>query len=126
MVERRTELSPLPRATGVSTRVMELLRAWGLESEILEGAVDVEWLGWMGDTLAAPQGTGLQVGFPTREQSAREIRRVLKPGGRVLAVTEQVLAAMSPEIAELIDTLHEPMSADDSKAVWDRYRSALS
>lgn len=76
VVERRTELSPLPRATGVSTRVMELLRAWGLESEILEGAVDVEWLGWMGDTLAAPQGTGLQVGFPTREQSA-----VLSPTG---------------------------------------------
>ena len=37
-----------------------------------------------------------------------------------------VLAVMSPEIAELIDKLHEPMSADDSKAVWGRYRSALA
>jgi putative polyketide hydroxylase len=76
VVERRTEPSPLPRATGVSPRVMELMRAWGLEAAILKGAVDVEWLGWMGDTLAAPEGSGLQVGFPTREQSA-----VISPTG---------------------------------------------
>jgi len=37
-----------------------------------------------------------------------------------------VLAVMSPEIAELIDKLHEPMSADESKALWDRYRSSLA
>ena len=29
-----------------------------------------------------------------------------------------VLAVMSPEIAELIDKLHEPMSSDDSTALW--------
>lgn len=70
VVDRRTGLSPLPRATGISTRVMELLRTWGLEAEVLQGAVDVEWLGWIGETLAAPAGSAVPVGFPTREQSA--------------------------------------------------------
>jgi quercetin dioxygenase-like cupin family protein len=37
-----------------------------------------------------------------------------------------VLAVMSPEIAELIDRLHEPMSAPDSKALWSRYQSSLA
>jgi len=33
---------------------------------------------------------------------------------------------MSREIAELIDKLHEPMSAADSKAAWGHYRSSLA
>jgi hypothetical protein len=33
---------------------------------------------------------------------------------------------MSSEIAELIDKLHEPMSAADSKALWGRYQSSLA
>ena len=70
VVDRRTGLSALPRATGISTRAMELLRTWGLEAEVLQGAVDVEWLGWIGETLAAPAGSAVPVGFPTREQSA--------------------------------------------------------
>lgn len=28
VVERRAELSPFPRATGISTRSMELIRSW--------------------------------------------------------------------------------------------------
>jgi hypothetical protein len=30
------------------------------------------------------------------------------------------------EIAELIDRLHEPMSAADRDALWGRYRSSLA
>ena len=71
VVERRPELSALPRATVLSTRSMELLRSWGLEEEILERAVDVEWVGWQSETLAsAPAGTPFPVGYPTRDQSA--------------------------------------------------------
>ena len=45
LVERRTEPSTLPRATVISTRSMELLRAWHLEDEILAGGVDADvWL----------------------------------------------------------------------------------
>src|SRR6185437_295945 len=52
VVERRTELSRLPRATGISTRSMEILRSWGLDEAVREGAPEVEWLGWAGATLA--------------------------------------------------------------------------
>ena len=48
------EPSTLPRATVISTRSMELLRAWDLEDEILAGGVDADvWL-WECPTLAAP------------------------------------------------------------------------
>src|SRR6185436_18607915 len=40
LVEERTEPPTLPRATVISTRSMELLRAWGLEEDTLAGGVD--------------------------------------------------------------------------------------
>src|SRR3954449_4531094 len=46
LVERRAELSSLPRATAVSLRSMELMRTWGLEDAVRAGGVDVEWLRW--------------------------------------------------------------------------------
>src|SRR5215210_3074126 len=53
LVERRAALSALPRATVVSTRSMELVRAWGIEDAVAARAVDVEWVGWVSETLAA-------------------------------------------------------------------------
>ena len=71
VVERRTELSSLPRATVVSTRSMELFRSWGLEAEIRNGGDAVEWLLWTCNSLAdASTGTGVEVGYPTTEQAA--------------------------------------------------------
>src|SRR4051794_3464503 len=71
LVERRPELSSLPRATVVSLRSMELLRSWGLEDAVLAGAVDVEWRGWQGETLAkVAEGRSWPVGIPSREQAA--------------------------------------------------------
>ena len=70
-VERRAELSSLPRATVVSLRSMELIRSWGLEDAVLAGAVDVEWRGWQSDTLATvAEGSMWPVGIPSREQAA--------------------------------------------------------
>jgi putative polyketide hydroxylase len=71
LVERRAELSSLPRATAVSLRSMELMRAWGVEDAIRAGGVDVEWRGWQSQTLATvAAGSMWPVGLPTREQSA--------------------------------------------------------
>ena len=71
LVERRSEPSPLPRATVISTRSMELLRAWGLEDEVLAGGVEVDWQMWGCDTLArADEGAAIEVGLPTRAQAA--------------------------------------------------------
>ena len=71
LVERHRGLSPLPRATGVSTRTMELLRSWGLEDQVRAGELDiVDAGGWATETLAAPQGVMLPSGFPSRRQVA--------------------------------------------------------
>jgi putative polyketide hydroxylase len=71
VVERRTEVSDLPRATGVSTATMELLRSWGLEEQVRAAAVDVEWQALATASLSeAASGTAVEVGYPTRAQSA--------------------------------------------------------
>jgi putative polyketide hydroxylase len=71
VVERRAELSSLPRATAVSLRSMELLRSWGLEEHIREREVEVEWTGMVAQTLAgSADGIAVPLGFPTREQSS--------------------------------------------------------
>jgi putative polyketide hydroxylase len=71
VVERRPELSSLPRATAVSTRSMELLRSWGVEDDVRARSVDVEWLQWHCETLAnAGAGHGTPTGLPTNAQSA--------------------------------------------------------
>jgi putative polyketide hydroxylase len=71
LVERRAELSSLPRATVVSLRSMELVRSWGIEDAVLAGGVDVEWTGWQSETLATvAEGSVWPVGIPSREQAA--------------------------------------------------------
>jgi putative polyketide hydroxylase len=69
LVERRDELSDEPRATAISVRSMELLRSWGLESEVMEGALDVNFRGRIGETLTGP-GSLMTLGYPTPEEAA--------------------------------------------------------
>ena len=70
LVERRTTLSSHPRATVLSLRSMELVRAWGLEAEIRACSVDVDWTMLESETLAdAASGTAIAVGYPNAEQS---------------------------------------------------------
>ena len=64
VIERRGELSSLPRATTVSIRSMEIFRGWGLEEEIRAIAPEVEWQGWLSETLASAEGGGLADGHP--------------------------------------------------------------
>jgi putative polyketide hydroxylase len=71
LVERNPGLSPLPRATAVSTRTMELVRSWGLEEEVRAGQLDLANVGaWASETLASPEGTLLPLGVASFEQSA--------------------------------------------------------
>jgi putative polyketide hydroxylase len=51
-------MSPFPKATGVSTRTMELLRSWDLEQRVRAGAMRV-WPGLVvSDTLAPAEAGG--------------------------------------------------------------------
>lgn len=70
IVERRVAASPFPRATGVNLRTMELMRAWGLEDSVRAGAVDGETTGWVGRTLASPDGAETSMGFPSAADAA--------------------------------------------------------
>src|SRR5215207_6011073 len=70
VVEKRERLQ-LPRATGASTATMELIRSWGLEAQVREAAMEVEWRALAASTLtAAASGTPVEVGYPSRAQSA--------------------------------------------------------
>ncbi|HYP47963.1 MAG TPA: FAD-dependent monooxygenase [Thermoleophilaceae bacterium] len=70
IIERRTVLSSHPRATVLSLRSMELVRAWGLEAEVRARSVDADWRMLESETLAdAPAGTPIAVGYPNPEQS---------------------------------------------------------
>jgi putative polyketide hydroxylase len=71
LLERNPGLSPLPRATNVSTRTMELLRSWGLEDEVRAGQLELSSTGaWSAETLASSEGTVEPLGIPSREQVA--------------------------------------------------------
>ena len=115
LVERRRDLSSLPRATVVSTRSMEIFRSWGLEERIRAGGPDVEWLLWACETLAdAAAGSGHAVGYPTRKQAA-----VLSPTGPacvpqdhlepvLLAHLHALPAAKVVLSTEVVDVLDRP------------------
>src|SRR5262245_11309358 len=70
VVDRHRAPAPLPRATVVSVRSMELLRSWGLEAEVRAGGNDVEWRMLVAPTLAeADAGHLVDVGYPTTAES---------------------------------------------------------
>jgi putative polyketide hydroxylase len=71
LVERNPGLSPLPRATAVSTRTMELLRSWGLEEEVRAGQLTIDSSGaWAAETLASPEGVVVPLGIAGLEEIA--------------------------------------------------------
>ena len=70
LVERRADLSSIPRATAVSTRTMEIFRSWELEKEIRSGGVEVEWSAWLTENLASGEGVAMPLRYPTSEQAA--------------------------------------------------------
>ena len=108
LIERREELSDQPRATAISTRSMELLRSWGLESQVLEGALDVGFLGRYGETLTGP-GSVVPLGLPTPEEAARvsPVAPVCAPQDHLEPVLLRHLESLRPASvrlgAELVD-----------------------
>ncbi len=72
VVNRRTSVSPLPRATALTLRTMEQLRVWGIEGEIRAGGDDVELQLLLARSLSlAAEGEVVEVGFPSSAASAR-------------------------------------------------------
>lgn len=69
VVEKHAGTSPFPKATGISTRTMELMRTWGLEERVRAGAMDVRPLLAVSGTLIEPALVTVPFGYPTAEQA---------------------------------------------------------
>src|SRR3954452_11129784 len=64
VVERHSGTSPFPKATGLSTRTMELLREWEVEDHVRAGAMDIAPFLAVSDTLTGPRYGTLPFGYP--------------------------------------------------------------
>ena len=69
VVERHAGTSPFPKATGISVRTMEIFRTWGIEHKIRAGAMSVDPVMTISETLVGTPKTVLPFGFPTDEQA---------------------------------------------------------
>jgi 2-polyprenyl-6-methoxyphenol hydroxylase-like FAD-dependent oxidoreductase len=69
VVDRHAGTSPFPKATGVSTRTMEVLRSWGLDQRARAGAMRVRPVITVGDTLTGPEQATESFNYPTAEQA---------------------------------------------------------
>src|SRR5690348_6480205 len=65
LVERHASTSIYPRATGVSTRSMELFRQWGLDQRVRAAGFElVDPFAPVLPTLAQPEVARIPLGFP--------------------------------------------------------------
>lgn len=69
VVERHAGTSPFPKSTGVSTRTMELMRAWGLDEQVRTGGMRVWPAVTFSPTLVDPERLTTPTVFPTDEQA---------------------------------------------------------
>jgi putative polyketide hydroxylase len=70
VIDRRHGLSGLSRSLVISTRGMELMRRFGIEREVREGAADVTIRAWITDTLSSDSGSEAPLGYPSDEEAA--------------------------------------------------------
>ena len=85
LVERHPGTSTHPRASGVSTRTMEIFRRLGVEDEIRARSLDAVPMMSMSASLASPERRVAPLGFPTAEQAA-----AVSPTGPVISPQDHV------------------------------------
>ena len=69
-VERHAATSIHPKATGLSTRTMEIFRGWGIEPNVREIALSVEFSSSVRRTLSEPELERRSLGYPTAVEAA--------------------------------------------------------
>src|SRR5215213_7039395 len=68
LVERHPSTSIHPKATGISTRTMELFRAWGIEPRVRSAAMSVDFVSSVRPNLTEPEIERRSLGYPNREE----------------------------------------------------------
>ncbi|MBV9798074.1 MAG: FAD-dependent monooxygenase, partial [Solirubrobacterales bacterium] len=96
VLEKRARNSNLSRALVISTRSMEIFRAWGLEERIRAGAADVKPYLWRTRALASSEGTEFALGYPTAAEAAE-----ISPTGPAWAPQDH----LEPLLLELLRSL---------------------
>jgi len=69
LVERHPSTSIHPKATGVSTRTMELFRAWGIDRQIRDAALTVDFVSSVRPNLSGPEIERRSLGYPNRDEA---------------------------------------------------------
>jgi len=70
VVERHASTSIHPKATGISTRTMELFRSWGIERRVREAAMSARFSSSIRDNLSSPELERRSLGYPTADEAA--------------------------------------------------------
>jgi 2-polyprenyl-6-methoxyphenol hydroxylase-like FAD-dependent oxidoreductase len=70
VVERHASTSIHPKATGISTRSMELFRSWGIEQRIRELEIPIDFSSSVRATLSGPELERRSLGYPTATEAA--------------------------------------------------------
>ncbi|MBV9922944.1 MAG: FAD-dependent monooxygenase, partial [Pseudonocardia sp.] len=83
VVERHAGTSIFPRATGVSTRTMEIFRTWGVHDLVRAGELPVSPLCSVSPTLRTAMPQGMPAGYPT------DVRAVLAESPTLPACVRQ-------------------------------------
>src|SRR5262245_39486499 len=96
LVERHPGTSIHPRASGISTRSMEIFRRLGIEEEIRAFSLDAMPLMAMSPTLASPERRVGPLGFPTPDQAA-----AASPTGPVISPQDHVEPVLRRRIEAL-------------------------
>ena len=70
VVDKRDSVSGLSRSLVISTRGMELMRRFGLETPVRSGAADVKVRAWVTPSLTSGEGTEMPLGYPSDAEVA--------------------------------------------------------
>ena len=70
VVERHGSTSIHPKATGISTRTMELFRSWGIEHRVRQAAMSARFSNSIRDNLSGPELERRSLGYPTADEAA--------------------------------------------------------
>jgi putative polyketide hydroxylase len=96
LVEQHPGTSIHPRATGVSTRTMEILRGLGVEAAVRAASVEVQPMMHISPTLTGPTVRVVPLGFPTADEAA-----AVSPTSPVISPQDKVEPVLVARLREL-------------------------
>lgn len=120
VVERRAGTSTVPRATGVSTRTMELFRFWGVDRAVRAGGVDCDPRVAVTHTLAAAPDELVRFTYP----SVREALAV-SPAHPLICAQDHVEPVLAAEVRRLGGEVRFGTALMDLRTTPDGVRAAL-